>query len=144
MTLLAIDFENLHQVLRNLYQEMMPLCGDMIGVAKGVDRNAGKETLYFADRAPLNLDFDNPLLHYIQRLRDEAHRFAIGTHRIKRRNDTLVSALDNIKGIGAKRKKALLQHFGSVHAIKAVSVEEIAKVEGISPALAQHIFDELK
>ena len=115
-----------------------------IGVAKGVDRNAGKETLYFADRAPLNLDFDNPLLHYIQRLRDEAHRFAIGTHRIKRRNDTLVSALDNIKGIGAKRKKALLQHFGSVHAIKAVSVEEIAKVEGISPALAQHIFDELK
>ena len=115
-----------------------------IGVAKGVDRNAGKETLYFADRAPLNLDFDNPLLHYIQRLRDEAHRFAIGTHRIKRRNDTLVSALDNIKGIGAKRKKALLQHFGSVHAIKAVSVEEIAKVEGISPALAQQIFDELK
>lgn len=115
-----------------------------VGVAKGVDRNAGKETLHFADRPPLNLEFDNPLLHYIQRLRDEAHRFAIGTHRIKRRNDTLVSALDEIKGIGAKRKKALLQHFGSVRAIKAVNVEEIAKVEGISPTLAQQIFDALK
>lgn len=115
-----------------------------VGVAKGADRNAGKETLHFADRPPLNLEFDNPLLHYIQRLRDEAHRFAIGTHRIKRRNDTLVSALDEIKGIGAKRKKALLQHFGSVRAIKAVNVEEIAKVEGISPTLAQQIFDALK
>ena len=115
-----------------------------IGVAKGEDRNAGRETLHFADRPPLNLEFDNPLLHYIQRLRDEAHRFVIGTHRIKRRNDTLVSALDAIGGIGAKRKKALLQHFGSVKAIKAVSVEEIAKVEGISPVLAQQIFDALK
>lgn len=115
-----------------------------VGVAKGVDRNAGKETLHFADRAPLNLEFDNPLLHYIQRLRDEAHRFAVGTHRIKRRNDTLVSALDNIAGIGAKRKKALLQHFGSVRAIKAVSAEEIAKVEGISPTLAKQIFEALK
>lgn len=115
-----------------------------VGVAKGVDRNAGKETLHFADRPPLNLEFDNPLLHYIQRLRDEAHRFAIGTHRIKRRNDTLVSALDDIAGIGAKRKKALLQHFGSVRAIKAVSAQEIAKVEGISPTLAQQIFEALK
>ncbi len=115
-----------------------------VGVAKGVDRNAGKETLHFADRPPLHLEFDNPLLHYIQRLRDEAHRFAIGTHRIKRRNDTLVSALDGIAGIGAKRKKALLQHFGSVRAIKAVSADEIAKVDGISPTLAKQIFDALK
>ena len=115
-----------------------------VGVAKGVDRNAGKETLHFADRPPLNLEFDNPLLHYIQRLRDEAHRFAIGTHRIKRRNDTLVSALDSIAGIGSKRKKALLHHFGSVRAIKAVSAEEIAKVEGISPTLANQIFEALK
>ncbi len=114
-----------------------------IGVAKGEDRNAGKETLYFADKPPLNLEFDNPLLHYIQRLRDEAHRFVIKTHRIKRRNDTLVSALDAIGGIGAKRKKALLQHFGSVKAIKAVDAEEIAKVEGISPGLAQQIFEAL-
>ena len=115
-----------------------------IGVAKGEDRNAGKETLHFADKPPLNLEFDDPLLHYIQRLRDEAHRFVISTHRIKRRNDTLVSVLDAIGGIGAKRKKALLQHFGSVKAIKAVNAEEIAKVEGISPALAQQIFDALK
>ena len=115
-----------------------------VGVAKGVDRNAGKETLHFADRPQLHLEFDNPLLHYIQRLRDEAHRFAIGTHRIKRRNDTLVSALDGIAGIGAKRKKALLQHFGSVRAIKAVSADEIAKVDGISPTLAKQIFDALK
>lgn len=115
-----------------------------VGVAKGVDRNAGKETLHFADKPPLRLEFDNPLLHYIQRLRDEAHRFAIGTHRIKRKNDTLVSALDNISGIGEKRKKALLQHFGSVRAIKAVSPEEIAQVEGISPLLAKQIYDTLK
>lgn len=115
-----------------------------IGVAKGEDRNAGKETLHFADKPPLNLEFDNPLLHYIQRLRDEAHRFVISTHRIKRRNDTLVSVLDSIGGIGAKRKKALLRHFGSVKAIKAVGAEEIAKVEGISPTLARRIFDALK
>lgn len=110
-----------------------------VGVAKGVDRNAGKETLHFADKSPINLDFDNPLLHYIQRLRDEAHRFAVGSHRIKRKNQTLVSALDDINGIGSKRKKALLQHFGSVQAIKSVSAEEIAQVDGISFFLAKQI-----
>lgn len=115
-----------------------------VGVAKGEDRNAGKETLHFENKPPLNLEFDNPLLHYIQRLRDEAHRFVIGTHRVKRRNDTLVSALDKIKGIGVKRKKALLRYFGSVKSIKAVSAEEIAKVEGVSPALAEQILEALK
>lgn len=110
-----------------------------VGVAKGEDRNAGKETLYFADRPPVNLEFDNPLLHYIQRLRDESHRFVIGSHRIKRTNDTLVSVLDEIGGIGAKRKRALLQHFGSVKALKEASLDEIANVEGISPLLAKQI-----
>lgn len=110
-----------------------------VGVAKGEDRNAGKETLFFKDRPPVNLEFDNPVLHYIQRLRDEAHRFAIGSHRIKRTNATLVSALDDIGGIGSKRKRALLQHFGSVRAIREASVEDIAKVEGISSALARQI-----
>ena len=110
-----------------------------VGVAKGEDRNAGRETLYFADRPPVNLNFDDPLLHYIQRLRDESHRFVIGSHRIKRTNDTLVSVLDDIGGIGPKRKRALLRHFGSVKALKEASVEEIANVEGISPLMAKQI-----
>ena len=110
-----------------------------VGVAKGVDRNAGRETLYFKDRSPLNLDFDNPVLHYIQRLRDEAHRFVITSHRIKRKNATLVSALDDVIGIGAKRRKALLQRFGSVRAIQSVDAAEIAKIEGISETLAKQI-----
>lgn len=110
-----------------------------VGVAKGEDRNAGKETLYFADRDPVNLDFDNPLLHYIQRLRDESHRFVIGSHRIKRTNDTLISVLDEISGIGPKRKRALLQQFGSVKALKEASVDEIANVEGISLLTAKQI-----
>lgn len=110
-----------------------------VGVAKGVDRNAGKETLFFSDRPPINLEFDNPLLHYIQRMRDEAHRFAIGSHRIKRKNSTLVSALDDVKGIGSKRKKALLRHFGSVRALKEAGIDEISQVEGISPTLAKQI-----
>jgi excinuclease ABC subunit C len=114
-----------------------------VGVAKGEDRNAGKETLFFKDRPPVNLEFDNPVLHYIQRLRDEAHRFAIGSHRIKRTNATLVSALDDISGIGSKRKRALLQHFGSVRVLREASVEDIAKVEGISFALARQIHDYL-
>lgn len=115
-----------------------------VGVAKGEDRNAGKETLYFKDKLPLNLEFDNPVLHYIQRLRDEAHRFVITTHRAKRNKSTLVSALDEIKGIGGKRKKALLTHFGSVQAIKSVSWEEISKVAGISEVLAKQIETALK
>lgn len=114
-----------------------------VGVAKGEDRNAGKETLFFKDRPPVNLEFDNPVLHYIQRLRDESHRFAIGSHRIKRKNATLVSALDDVGGIGSKRKRALLQHFGSVRAIREASVEDISKVEGISFALARQIHDYL-
>lgn len=114
-----------------------------VGVAKGEDRNAGKETLFFKDRPPVNLEFDNPVLHYIQRLRDESHRFAIGSHRIKRKNATLVSALDDVGGIGSKRKRALLQHFGSVRAIREASVEDIAKVEGISFALARQLHDYL-
>ncbi|MCQ2915027.1 MAG: excinuclease ABC subunit UvrC [Alphaproteobacteria bacterium] len=110
-----------------------------VGVAKGVDRNAGKETLYFKDRAPLNLDFDNPVLHFIQRLRDEAHRFVITTHRNKRNKSTLISSLDDIKGIGDKRKKALLEHFGSAVALRSVSAEEISKIPGISLDLAKEI-----
>lgn len=110
-----------------------------VGVAKGVDRNAGKETLHFRDRPPLNLDFDDPVLHYIQRLRDEAHRFVITSHRIKRKNATLVSALDDVRSVGAKRKKALLQRFGSVRAIRSVDAAEIAKIDGISETLAKQI-----
>lgn len=114
-----------------------------VGVAKGEDRNAGRETLFFKDRPPVNLDFDNPLLHYIQRLRDESHRFAVGSHRIKRKNAMLQSSLDDVEGIGAVKKKALLRYFGSVRAVKEASVDELTRVDGINTALAEKIKESL-
>ena len=110
-----------------------------VGVAKGEDRNAGKETLFFKNRPPVNLEFDNALLHYIQRLRDESHRFAVGSHRIKRKNAFLTSRLDGIEGVGPKKKKALLRAFGSARAVGEASVGELCRVEGISKALAEKI-----
>lgn len=122
-------------VLENL--NIQSVCA--VGVAKGEDRNAGRETLFFKDRPPVNLDFDDPLLHYIQRLRDESHRFAVGSHRIKRKNASLRSELDEIEGIGNTRKKALLHYFGSVRAIREATTEELCRVQGISPSLAEKI-----
>ncbi len=110
-------------------------------IAKGPDRNAGREQFFMAGRAPFQLPPDDPVLHYLQRLRDEAHRYAIGVHRAKRSKAIHVSELDSIPGIGAARKKALLLHFGSARAVSAASLEEIAKVEGISKTTAQMIYN---
>lgn len=110
------------------------------GIAKGPDRNAGREQFFMTGREPFQLLPDDPVLHYLQRLRDEAHRYAIGVHRAKRSKAIQVSELDSIPGIGATRKKALLLHFGSARAVSAASLEEIAKVEGISTAMAQIIY----
>ncbi len=113
----------------------------LVAIAKGADRNAGREKFFMAGREMFQLPINDPVLHYLQRLRDEAHRFAITTHRARRAKALISSPLDNIEGIGAKRKKALLLHFGSAKAIESVSIDELLKVEGISRSIAQKIYD---
>lgn len=113
----------------------------LIGIAKGPDRNAGREQFFMPERDVFNLPPNSPVLYYLQRLRDEAHRFAIGGHRIKRKKDIRANPLDDISGIGAKRKKALLHHFGSAKAVMRASLSDLIRVEGISAGIAQHIYD---
>jgi excinuclease ABC subunit C len=111
----------------------------LVAISKGPQRNAGREWFHMPGKEPFQLPATSGALHYLQRLRDEAHRFAIGTHRNKRSNATYVSELDAILAIGPRRKKALLHHFGSVRAISAASVEQIAQAPGISKDLATKI-----
>ena len=111
-----------------------------VGIAKGPDRNAGREQFFIPGREPFQLPVNDPTLHYLQRLRDEAHRFAIGAHRGKRSKTMQVSELDAIAGIGPTRKKALLHHFGSAKAVAAASLDEISKVTGINKATAKIIY----
>lgn len=113
----------------------------LVAIAKGPDRNAGRETFFIPGRAPFTMPPKTPALYYLQRLRDEAHRFAIGKHRAKRKKQMITSPLDGITGIGPGRKKALLAHFGSAKAIKTASVEDLALVEGVSAKLAKQIHD---
>ena len=113
----------------------------VIGVAKGPDRDAGREHFYRPDKTSFMLEARDPVLYYIQRLRDEAHRFAIGSHRARRSRAIGVNPLDEIPGIGPTRKKALLQSFGSAKAVGKASVADLAAVAGVSTALAQAIHD---
>lgn len=112
-----------------------------VAIAKGPDRNAGRERFFVEGRASFMLPTNDPVLHYLQRLRDEAHRFAIAGHRGRRQKQISVSPLDDVPGIGGKRKKALLMHFGSAKAVAAAGIDELEKVEGISRAVAQKIYD---
>ena len=112
-----------------------------VGVAKGPDRNAGRETFYLPDGREFTLPPNNALLFYIQRLRDEAHRFAIGAHRAKRAKAMGSSPLDEVPGIGPARKKALLMHFGTAKAVRNASLEDLARAPGVSAATAQQIYD---
>lgn len=112
-----------------------------VGVAKGPDRNAGRETFYLPDGRELTLPPNHPVLFYIQRLRDEAHRFAIGAHRQKRAKAMGSSPLDDVPGIGPARKKALLMHFGTARAVKNASLEDLQRAPGVSAATAQQIYD---
>ncbi|MGI9360353.1 MAG: excinuclease ABC subunit UvrC [Parasphingorhabdus sp.] len=114
---------------------------NMIGVSKGPDRNAGRETFHFMDGRELNLPLNSPVLFYLQRLRDEAHRFAIGAHRQKRSKAIGTSSLDEVPGIGPARKRAMLLHFGTARTVKSASLEELRAVPGISAAVAQKIYD---
>jgi excinuclease ABC subunit C len=115
----------------------------MVAIAKGPDRDAGLEQFVSAERGAFRLPPTEPALMHLQRLRDEAHRFAIGAHRQARQTATRASQLDSIPGVGPKRKKQLLMHFGSVRGVSRASVEELAKVGGIDQAVAQKIFDAL-
>lgn len=113
----------------------------MVAIAKGKERNAGRETFFIEGKEPFQLPPGDSVLHYLQRLRDEAHRFAIGTHRKRRRIESQQSPLDSIPGVGAKRKKALLHYFGSGKAVRNAKIEDLSKVEGISKELATKIHD---
>ncbi len=114
----------------------------IIAISKGPNRNAGRERIHLpGKKTPIELAARDPLLYFLQRLRDEAHRFAIGTHRAKRAQATTRSALDTIPGIGGVRKKALLHHFGSAAAIAEAGVGDLAQVDGISRATAGRIYD---
>jgi excinuclease ABC subunit C len=113
----------------------------LVGIAKGPDRNAGRERFFVTGREPFSLPQDDPALYYLQRLRDEAHRFAIGFHRAKRAKAISQSGLEDIGGIGAARKRALLHHFGSARAVAGAGLEELARTPGISPRIAKKIHD---
>jgi excinuclease ABC subunit C len=111
----------------------------LVAVAKGPDRDAGNETMYLPDRPPVKLPPRDPLLYFIQRLRDEAHRFAIGSHRARRKKDIREAGLQEIPGIGPTRKRALLRHFGTLKAIERASLADLARVPGISEEIARKI-----
>ena len=113
----------------------------LIGVAKGPDRDAGREHFHRPGREPIMLEPRDPVLYFIQRLRDEAHRFAIGSHRQKRKKDISINPLDDIAGIGPTRKRALLQHFGSAKAVSRAGIPDLMAVAGISQQMAQAIYD---
>ena len=134
------QLEAARSVLTELGLEDIPL----VGIAKGPDRDAGRERFFVPGKPPFSLERRDPVLYFLQRLRDEAHRFAIGTHRTRRAQDITRSALDEVPGIGAARKRALLHHFGSARAVGAATLEDIKSVPGISGALAQKIHDHFR
>ena len=113
----------------------------MIGVAKGVDRDAGKEEFYRTGKRPFALRHNDPVLYFVQRMRDEVHRFAIGTHRAKRSKAIGASPLDGIPGVGAARKRALLAHFGSAKAVARANLADLEVVPGVSKGMAQKLYD---
>lgn len=113
----------------------------VVGVAKGPDRNAGREIFHLPGGKEISLESNTPALFFLQRLRDEAHRFAIGTHRQKRAKAMEANPLDEVPGIGPARKKALLMHFGSARSVKQAGLADLCKVDGISAAMAKAIYD---
>ncbi|MEA3000221.1 MAG: excinuclease subunit [Sphingomonadales bacterium] len=113
----------------------------VVGISKGPDRNAGREVMHLPGGREISLPTNSPVLFYLQRLRDEAHRFAIGAHRQKRAKSMAASPLDEVPGIGPSRKRALLMHFGTGKAVKGAALEDLEKAPGISRAMARSIYD---
>ncbi|WP_304616700.1 excinuclease ABC subunit UvrC [Paracoccus sp. (in: a-proteobacteria)] len=126
-----------HEIMAELGVEDIP----MIGVAKGEDRDHGKEEFHRHGQRPFALRMNDPVLYFVQRLRDEAHRWAIGTHRARRAKAAMANPLDEIAGIGAARKRALLAHFGSAKAVSRAGLADLLAVDGISAAMAQKVHD---
>jgi excinuclease ABC subunit C len=124
-------------ILTELGIEDVPL----LGVAKGVDRDTGRETFHIKGRESFRLPPRDPVLYFIERLRDEAHRFAVGSHRGRRKRDIASSGLQEIPGVGPARKRALLRHFGTLSTVESASIADLEKVPGISAATAQAIYD---
>jgi excinuclease ABC subunit C len=113
----------------------------IVTIAKGPERDAGRETFFMAGREPFKLKPRDPVLYFVERLRDEAHRFAVGSHRQRRRRDLREAGLQEIAGIGPTRKRALLRHFGTLKAIERASVADLAQVAGISAETARKVYD---
>jgi excinuclease ABC subunit C len=113
----------------------------LVAIAKGADREAGRETFFMPGRNPFKLPPRDPLLYFIERLRDEAHRFAIGSHRARRKKDIREAGLQEIPGIGPTRKRALLRHFGTLKAIERASLPDLAQVPGISAETARKVYE---
>ncbi|EJW09818.1 Excinuclease ABC subunit C [Rhodovulum sp. PH10] len=126
-------------------QEMLREMGvagvPLVGIAKGPDRDAGRETFYVPGREPFRLPLRDPVLYFVQRLRDEAHRFAVGSHRARRKRDIREAGLQEIPGVGPARKRALLRHFGTLKAIERASLADLAHVPGVSDETARRIYD---
>ena len=129
----------------NAAQETLSALGivdvPVVAIAKGPDRDAGRETFFMTGRAPFKLPPRDPLLYFIERLRDEAHRFAVGSHRTRRKKDIREAGLQEIPGVGPTRKRALLRHFGTVKAIERASLPDLAQVPGISAETARKIYE---
>jgi excinuclease ABC subunit C len=113
----------------------------LVGIAKGRDRDAGRETFFKPGQPPFKMPPRDPALYFVQRLRDEAHRFAIGAHRAKRKRELVKNPLDEIAGIGPTRKRALLHHFGTVKAIQRAALEDLMKAPGVNAATARAVYD---
>ena len=126
-----------HEIMAELGVEDVP----MVGVAKGVDRDAGKEEFHRIGTRPFALRRGDPVLYFVQRMRDEAHRFAIGAHRAKRSKAVGATPLDDVPGVGATRKRALLAHFGSAKAVSRADLADLKAVDGISEKIAETIYD---
>jgi excinuclease ABC subunit C len=131
------QFAAAQKIMAELGAQDIPL----VAIAKGEDRNAMRETFHMAGREPFKLPPRDPALYFIQRLRDEAHRFAIGTHRARRKKDTMKNPLDEIPGIGPSRKRALLLHFGTVKAIKRAKLDDLMRTPGVNAATAKAVHD---
>ena len=133
----AGQLSSVHEVLDELGIDTLRV----VGIAKGPDRNAGRERFFIRGRSDFQLQPRDPVLYFVQRLRDEAHRFAIGAHRAKRRKAIGATPLDDVPGIGPARKRALLKHFGSAKAVSRAGLMDLQSVEGISSQMAQTVYD---
>src|SRR5206468_693597 len=113
----------------------------LIAIAKGPERDAGRETFFLSGREPFRLKPRDPVLYFVERLRDEAHRFAVGSHRQRRKRDIREAGLQEIPGIGPARKRALLRHFGTLKAIERAAVSDLEQVPGINAETARKVYD---